>query len=116
MLRAKKILSYVAERIEPQSQYPDPKALKPEEYLDLYCQNQVKLEGLLSLLALANTASQPVPLNMTLATLRVHVWRTGGDVMLYYKSNGRRPELGQETPVNIPFEASAGSEYSMPRI
>ena len=41
MLRAKKILAYVAERIEPQPEHPDPDAMKPEEYLDLYCQNQV---------------------------------------------------------------------------
>ena len=41
MLRAKKILAYVAERIEPQPEHPDPNALRPEEYLELYCQNQV---------------------------------------------------------------------------
>ena len=41
MLRAKKILAYVAERIEPQPDKPDPNALKPEEYLELYCQNHV---------------------------------------------------------------------------
>ena len=41
MLRAKKILSYVAERIEAQPEEPDPNALKPEDYLELYCQNQV---------------------------------------------------------------------------
>ena len=28
---------------------------------------------------------------MTLATLRAHVWKGGADVMLYYKSNGRKP-------------------------
>ena len=44
MLRARKILSYVAERIEPMSEQPDPDALKPEEYLELYCQNQVCLD------------------------------------------------------------------------
>lgn len=27
---------------------------------------------------------------MSLATLRAHVWKGGADVMLYYKSNGRR--------------------------
>jgi|HubBroStandDraft_2_1064218.scaffolds.fasta_scaffold3114230_1 WD repeat-containing protein 48 len=27
---------------------------------------------------------------MTLATLRAHVWKGGADVMLYYKSNGRK--------------------------
>jgi hypothetical protein len=42
MLRAKKILSYVAERIEPAPDKPDPEALKPEEYLDLYCHDQVR--------------------------------------------------------------------------
>lgn len=41
MLRVKKILAYVAERIEPQSEEPDPGALKPEEYLELYCNEQV---------------------------------------------------------------------------
>ena len=41
MLRAKKVLAYVTERIESPPSQPDPDALKPEEYLDLYCQNQV---------------------------------------------------------------------------
>jgi WD repeat-containing protein 48 len=27
---------------------------------------------------------------MTLATLRAHVWKGGADVMLYYKSNGKK--------------------------
>ena len=44
MLRVKKILAYVAERIEPQSEEPDPDALKPEEYLELYCNDQVSLK------------------------------------------------------------------------
>lgn len=42
MLRAKKILAYVAERIEPQPEEEDPNALKAEEYLELYCHNQVR--------------------------------------------------------------------------
>ncbi|MCJ1311824.1 hypothetical protein MMC25_005497 [Agyrium rufum] len=75
MLRARKILSYVADRIEPAGEIPDPNVMKPEDYLELYCQGQL------------------VPNTMTLATLRAHIWKTGGDVMLYYKSNGRRPEL-----------------------
>lgn len=41
MLRAKKICAYVTERIEPQAAHADPNALKPEEYLDLYCQDKV---------------------------------------------------------------------------
>jgi len=43
MLRVKKILAYVAERIDPpvEGEEPDPDALKPEEYLELYCNEQV---------------------------------------------------------------------------
>jgi len=43
MLRAKKILAYVAERIEPGVEGEKDKegALKPEEYLELWCHNQV---------------------------------------------------------------------------
>lgn len=40
MLRARKILAYVAERIEPAPE-KDEEVLKPEEYLELYCQGQV---------------------------------------------------------------------------
>jgi WD repeat-containing protein 48 len=40
MLRAKKILSYVAERIEPAPAQGEER-MKPEEYLELWCQNQV---------------------------------------------------------------------------
>ena len=43
MLRVKKILGYVAERIEVPAEEEDPEALKPEEYLDLYCYEQVSL-------------------------------------------------------------------------
>lgn len=43
MLRVKKILAYVAERIDPPSEaeQEDPDALRPEEYLELYCNEQV---------------------------------------------------------------------------
>lgn len=49
MLRVKKILAYVAERIDPSleeaenSPEKDPNALKPEEYLELYCNEQVRV-------------------------------------------------------------------------
>jgi WD repeat-containing protein 48 len=43
MLRVKKILAYVAERIEPLSEQPDPKDWKPEDYLDLLCYEQVSV-------------------------------------------------------------------------
>lgn len=41
MLRVKKILAYISERVEPE-QEEDPNALKPEEYLELYCNDQVR--------------------------------------------------------------------------
>jgi WD repeat-containing protein 48 len=48
MLRARKILGYVAERIEPaptkedlESQAEAGGVLKPDEYLELYCNGQV---------------------------------------------------------------------------
>ncbi|KAF2216874.1 hypothetical protein CERZMDRAFT_64278 [Cercospora zeae-maydis SCOH1-5] len=74
MLRAKKVLAYVAERIEPASER-EKSRLRPEEYLELWCQGQI----------LAPT--------MTLGTIRAHVWRGGGDVVLYYKANGKKEIL-----------------------
>jgi Domain of unknown function (DUF3337) len=41
MLRAKKILTYVAERIEAQPTEPEANPMKVEEYLELYCHDQV---------------------------------------------------------------------------
>ena len=91
MLRAKKILAYVGERIEQPSdpEEPDPNPMRPEEYLELYCQGQ------------------KVDINMTLATLRVHVWRTGGDVALFYKSNGKK-QLKLPHPAAVPTSEESG--------
>ncbi|TPR01424.1 NmrA-like family protein [Aspergillus niger] len=73
MLRAKKILAYVAERIDPPNpDEPEEDAMKPEEYLELYCQKML------------------IPPNMTLATIRAHIWRSSGDMLLYYKANGKK--------------------------
>jgi WD repeat-containing protein 48 len=43
MLRVRKILAYVAERIDPapEGEEPNQDALRPEEYLELYCNEQV---------------------------------------------------------------------------
>jgi WD repeat-containing protein 48 len=43
MLRVKKILAYVAERIEPAPENPEADALRPEDYLELYCYDQVSV-------------------------------------------------------------------------
>ncbi|KAK5687495.1 hypothetical protein LTS10_001633 [Elasticomyces elasticus] len=90
MLRAKKIMAYVAERIEPgppNDKEVDPDAPRPEEYLELWCQNQI------------------VPISMTLATIRSHLWRGGGDIILYYKANGKKEILHapQQSSPGIPF-------------
>jgi len=83
MLRVRKILAYVAERIEPQpeeTQEANPDDLRPEEYLELYCNNTL------------------LPAKITLATIRTQIWRSGGDVMLYYRANGRKEILHAPTP------------------
>ncbi|KAL2829950.1 hypothetical protein BDW59DRAFT_141518 [Aspergillus cavernicola] len=72
MLRAKKILAYVSERIEELANDPAQDAMKPEEYLELYCQHSL------------------IPPNMTLATIRAQFWRSGGDMVLNYKCNGKK--------------------------
>lgn len=46
MLRTKKVLAYVAERIDPADpDEPEAHAIPPEEYLELYCQKQVSLSS-----------------------------------------------------------------------
>lgn len=85
MLRSKKILAYVAERIEAPADPENPRPgddLRPEEYMDLLCHGEV------------------VPPNMTLATLRVHLWRTGGDVVLNYRENGKK-EFKRAHPTDV---------------
>lgn len=43
MLRAKKVLAYVAERIDPPNpEEPEANVMPPEEYLELYCQKMVR--------------------------------------------------------------------------
>ena len=89
MLRAKKVLSYIAERIDPANPAdPDPNPMQPEEYLELYCQNIVC--DFLSSCAIDINILQLVPINMTLATIKTHIWRTGGDMILLYKANGKK--------------------------
>ncbi|KAF2145762.1 uncharacterized protein K452DRAFT_244090 [Aplosporella prunicola CBS 121167] len=90
MLRARKIMAYVAERIEPLPETPEPDAPKPEEYLELLCNGQL------------------IPPTMTLATMRAHVWRGAGDVLLLYRANGRKEIRPAKPPTPEPPEG-AGS-------
>ncbi|KAL4968796.1 uncharacterized protein BDV14DRAFT_187564 [Aspergillus stella-maris] len=72
MLRAKKILAYISERIEEPTGDPAQDSLKPEDYLELYCNDNL------------------ITPNMTLATIKANHWRTNGDMILTYKSNGKK--------------------------
>ncbi|EPE09296.1 wd repeat-containing protein [Ophiostoma piceae UAMH 11346] len=80
--------------------------LKPEEYLELYCNDQ------------------RLPNSMSLATVRAHIWKNSSDILLHYKSNGRKqlPSVAVPTPAKAdvpqpgagtgapPSEASAVAE------
>ncbi len=98
MLRVKKILAYVAERIEAAPENPDPDALRPEDYLELYCYDQVSDSPHPQKIS---NRSKKLPITMSLATLRAHVWKGGADVMLYYKSNGRKPIRYEKKPESL---------------
>ncbi|KKK24549.1 hypothetical protein ARAM_006393 [Aspergillus rambellii] len=88
MLRAKKILAYVSERIEDQTpDESDENAMNPEDYLELYCQKTL------------------IPPNMTLATIRAHLWRSSGDMVLYYKANGKKE-------IRVPGTTKDKDQYS----
>ena len=91
MLRAKKILAYVAERIDPPNpDEPEENAMKPEEYLELYCHKMVSHLAVFWIYRKLLTTRQLIPPNMTLATIRAHIWRSSGDMLLHYKANGKK--------------------------
>jgi WD repeat-containing protein 48 len=45
---------------------------------------------------------------MTLASIRAHVWRGGGDVLLYYKANGRKEIIPPDSQPPKPPGSAAG--------
>lgn len=71
MLRARKILSYVGERIHlavqsGQAQFAH-LSTRPDLALELWCNDNL------------------IPAKMTLATIRTRFWKGGGDVVIHYK-------------------------------
>ncbi|CAK7274826.1 hypothetical protein SEPCBS57363_006362 [Sporothrix epigloea] len=146
MLRVKKILAYVAEKLEPPAPAPaivsipaagvptvppvpeetettdgdeigaaskaitavkaaesETESLKPEEYLELYCNEQ------------------RLPHAMSLATVRAHIWKNSSDILLYYKSNGRKKlqtaaevAAAEARSPNMVSAALAGVNQSLP--
>lgn len=109
MLRVKKILSYVAERIEAPEENPSEDALKPEEYLELYCNDTVSIcrRGADNVTCLLILIPQLLGPTMTLATLRTHVWKGGNDIVLHYKANGKKQIKPPPTPPPEPVVESA---------
>ncbi|PNY25618.1 WD repeat protein [Tolypocladium capitatum] len=91
MLRVKKILAYVSERIEELSEEDNPDDMAPEEYLELYCNDQL------------------LDTTMSLATIRTHVWKGGNDVVLYYKANGRKEIKPLQQPSAQPAEGDGAA-------
>lgn len=59
---------------------------------------------------------------MTLATVRSSMWRVGGDVLLYYKSNGRKqikratnsPLTPQHQPAQEQIPPASNVPFSLP--
>jgi WD repeat-containing protein 48 len=55
--------------------------------------------------------TQQIDPKMTLASLRAHVWRGGGDVLLHYKANGKKeikpPAPNPGLPFTTPGSTSA---------
>ncbi|KAJ5952203.1 uncharacterized protein N7479_010616 [Penicillium vulpinum] len=99
MLRTKKILAYVAERIDPVN--PDESAesvMPPEEYLELYCQKML------------------CPPNMTLSTIRTHLWRTSGDMVLHYKTNGKKEIHPPRSLLGIDENHARAEETQAPNV
>lgn len=117
MLRARKILGYVAERIEPPPTKEEQEAaeaqgtaLRPHEYLELYCNGQVRLYTLPHFTHVIPflTQHQPIDPNMTLASMRAHIWRGGGDVILHYKANGKKELRPFPQHPGLPFALGGG--------
>jgi hypothetical protein len=93
MLRAKKVLAYVAERIDPANpDDPEESVMPPEEYLELYCQKTVKFSALQTailytdnILALSTEHDPCNNPHMLVAHLRRH------DPLLQSKRQERNP-------------------------
>jgi WD repeat-containing protein 48 len=49
------------------------------------------------------THHQQIPPTTTLASIRAHVWRGGGDVLMHYKANGRKEIKPPAPHPELPF-------------
>ncbi|EPS36103.1 hypothetical protein H072_10520 [Dactylellina haptotyla CBS 200.50] len=102
MLRARKIVTYIYDRLDPlPAQAGGPgtdfgeEKRKPEDWLELMVKDEV------------------IPLNMTLATMKAHVWRTGGDVVVHYRIKGGEDPI-ERRKVVVVEEEKTEEESSAP--
>lgn len=58
------------------------------------------------------TLLQKLPITMSLATLRAHVWKGGADVALYYKANGLKQIKFQKVPEVAPEAAAPAAKIA----
>ena len=92
MLRVRKVLAYVAERIEVmpnKEKAREEDALRPDEYMDLYI------------------GEQKIDKDMTLASMRAHIWKGGADMVLAYRANGRK-KMVLEQPKTVEAKKEDG--------
>ncbi|ODV94991.1 hypothetical protein PACTADRAFT_50826 [Pachysolen tannophilus NRRL Y-2460] len=67
VLRIKKILNFIIDRFDYKPPEANETGFKPEEFIELLCQDQV------------------LPLDMTLGTVKARIWKKNSDVVLYYR-------------------------------
>ena len=90
LLRTRKILGYIDERLresvyaQAKKQIPPIAVIpRPDEALQLYCQDKL------------------VPPTTTLLALRSQWWKAGGDIQLTYRSTGKISFPGERTPEQV---------------
>ena len=81
MLRARKILTYVMERLDT-NLLAEHASQAPSDWLELLCLDKVINWSAKSL---SEANNKVIPSKSTLAMIRLQIWRNSGDIVLYYR-------------------------------
>ncbi|KAF3935545.1 hypothetical protein ABW19_dt0202177 [Dactylella cylindrospora] len=99
MLRARKIVTYIFDRLSPKpAQAGGPgtdfgeEERPPEDWLELLVKDEI------------------IPLNMTLATMKAHVWKMGGDVVVHYRIKGGEDPIPKRKVEEVKEEEEEGDK------
>jgi len=84
MLRARKVIAYIAERLE-SDLIPEKEKDQPDTWLELLCQEKV-------FIFIISILTQIVPAKWTLQTIRTQMWRQGGDIIFTYRLKSDKTE------------------------